>query len=75
MQKKVTADHAQIKGFEQLPSSALLPLRAVVIITGRSKASLYRDHNRGSLPFTRVGCSTRVKKADLIAYMNGEVVK
>ena len=54
-----------IESLDTLPASQLVTLAEAGFIARRSRASLYRDHHAGVLPFVKVGNSTRVRVGDL----------
>lgn len=56
---------AVVENFDRAPDTALVSLGAASIIASRSRASLYRDHRAGILPFQKIGSSTRIRVADL----------
>lgn len=61
-------NHKTLKALEQfdnMPDTALVSLATASAVASRSRASLYRDHEAGRLPFKKVGSSTRIKVADL----------
>ena len=60
-----------VLNFDRYPDTACVSINDVVAITARSRASIYRDHDAGLLPFVKIGKSTRVKVADLRRYTSG----
>lgn len=54
-----------VKSFDTLPDSALLTLNDACLICQRSRASFYRDAKNGSLNLLKVGCTTRIRAAEL----------
>ena len=60
-----------VLNFDTMPETACLSVKHAVIITGRSRASIYRDHDAGLLPFVKLGKSTRIRVGDLRCYING----
>jgi predicted DNA-binding transcriptional regulator AlpA len=59
--------------FSVLPDDALIELRVVCALRGRSRASTYRDVAEGRLaPPVRVGGSARWRVGDTRASMKGE---
>lgn len=58
-------NQATIEQFDRAPDTALVSLAAASVIASRSRASLYRDHKAGRLPFIKVASSTRIRVADL----------
>lgn len=62
-----------VRNFDHFPDAALASINDVVALTGRSRASIYRDHDAGLLPFLKIGKSTRIKVGDLRRYMGGAV--
>ncbi len=68
-------DTAHIEGFDKSPDAALLSLCACTYIASRSRATLYRDHQAGKLPFVKVGNATKVRIGDLRKYLSGEVAQ
>lgn len=62
-----------VLNFDRYPDTAFVSIKDVVAIAGRSRASIYRDHDAGLLPFVKLGASTRIKVGDLRRYMAGEV--
>lgn len=67
-----TLPHAVLH-FDSMPATACLTINEGVQISHRSRASLYRDHDAGLLPFSKIGKSTRIKVGDLRKYLNGGV--
>ena len=67
-----TLPHAVLH-FDAMPDAACVTINEGVQISHRSRASLYRDHDAGLLPFAKLGKSTRIKVGDLRKYLNGEV--
>ena len=59
--------------FDKMPDTACVTVNEVVQISHRSRASLYRDHDAGLLPFMKLGKSTRIRVGDLRKYLSGEV--
>ena len=54
-----------------MPATACVTINEVVQISHRSRASLYRDHDAGLLPFVKLGKSTRIRVGDLRKYLAG----
>ena len=63
-----------VLNFDTMPETACLSINDAVIITGRSRASIYRDHDAGLLPFLKFRKSTRIRVGDLRKYLTGEVL-
>ena len=57
--------------FDSAPDTALVSLNDASCIACRSLPSLYRDNKKGTLPFRKIGCSTRITVADLRHYIAG----
>ena len=57
--------------FDRYPDAACVTVNDAVIITGRSRTTIYRDHKAGLLPFVKYAKSTRIQAGDLRRYMNG----
>lgn len=57
--------------FDSAPETALVSLRDAGSLIDRSRASLYRDHKAGLLPFVKVGKSTRIRVGDLRRFIEG----
>lgn len=53
------------KDFDISPDSALIDIPTAGRIADRSRASVYRHHHAGELPFVKVGKSTRIRVGDL----------
>jgi predicted DNA-binding transcriptional regulator AlpA len=64
----------RVRDFDQLPASALLDLKEIKFLSGRSSASLWRDVIRGSLPRPiSIGPnSSRWRVADVRIFLKGE---
>ena len=61
--------------FDRLPDAACVSINDAVLITGRSRSSIYRDHDVGVLPFVKFNKSTRIQVGDLRKYLSGEVAQ
>jgi hypothetical protein len=61
--------------FDSMPATACVTINEGVQISHRSRASLYRDHDAGLLPFAKLGKSTRIRVGDLRKYLNGGAAK
>lgn len=57
--------------FDSYPDAACVSINDAVVISGRSRASIYRDHDAGRLPFVKFCKSTRIKVGDLRKYLTG----
>ena len=57
--------------FDSMPATACVTINEVATITSRSRASIYRDHDAGLLPFLKLGKSTRIRVGDLRKYLAG----
>jgi predicted DNA-binding transcriptional regulator AlpA len=61
-----------LETFPFLPDAALIEIRVVSALLGRSKASIWRDVERGRLaPPVKVGGSTRWRVGDVRAALAG----
>ena len=60
--------------FDRYPDAACLTINEAVSIAGRSRASIYRDHDAGLLPFVKLGKSTRFRVGDLRKYLGGNAL-
>jgi hypothetical protein len=64
---------AAVQQFHVLSDDALVNLQDTgAICGGRSRASLYRDHKAGRLPFVKVGSTTRVRVGDIRKLIGAE---
>lgn len=54
-----------VENFDHLPDSALISIPDAVVISGRSRNSIYRHFQRGELTPIKVGFSTRIRVANL----------
>ena len=54
-----------VSQFDRMPDQAVIDLSSAVIISGRSRASLYRHFRAGELNLVKIGNSTRVRVADI----------
>lgn len=54
-----------VQQFDALPDSAAVDLEIANLISGRSRASLYRHFKAGELSLIKVGNSTRVRVGEL----------
>lgn len=61
--------------FDRLPDAACVSIKDAVLLTGRSRSSIYRDHDVGVLPFVKFNKSTRIQVGDLRKYLSGEVAQ
>lgn len=62
-----------VLNFDSYPDSALMSINDSGTIARRSRASIYRDHDAGFLPFVKIGRSTRIRAGDLRRYIAGGV--
>jgi predicted DNA-binding transcriptional regulator AlpA len=61
-----------LETFPFLPNEALIDIRAVCVLFGRSRASTWRDVAAGRLAApVKVGCSTRWRVGDVRAALAG----
>jgi predicted DNA-binding transcriptional regulator AlpA len=61
-----------LETFPYLPDTALIDVRVVCALLGRSRASVWRDVERGCLASpVKVGCSTRWRVGDIRAALAG----
>ena len=61
-----------LETFPLLPDEALIDIRAVCALLGRSRASIWRDVAAGRLAApVKVGCSTRWRVGDVRAALAG----
>ncbi len=67
------SDFDRIAAFEQLPNSALLTLKEIVALSGRSKTSIWRDIESQRLPRPiAIGLNaSRWRVADVRSYLKG----
>lgn len=65
----------RIQNFAQLPDDALLSCNEVIILSGRSRSSIWRDVNSQRLPKPiALGLnSVRWTVRDIKSYLNGEI--
>ncbi len=56
---------AAVQHFDTYPDSALLSINDAGIISGRSRASVYRHLKSGELTLIKVGNSTRIRVGEL----------
>lgn len=54
-----------VENFDRLPGTALVSIADAIVISGRSRNSIYRHFQRGELTPVKVGFSTRIRVADL----------
>mgnify|MGYP001489716759 CR=1 FL=1 len=62
---------AAVAQFDAMPDQALVDLGAASLVTGRSRASLYRHFKAGELTLIKLGCSTRANVGELRKLMMG----
>ena len=51
--------------FDDAPNSMLVDIKTAVVISGRSRASIYRHVSAGELKTVKIGSSTRIRIGDL----------
>jgi len=56
---------AAVQQFDTAPATAVLDISAACIISGRSRASIYRHFKAGELTPVKVGNSTRIRVGEL----------
>lgn len=64
-ERNVMKTNHAIEHFDKAPDSALMDIRTACTIASRSRASIYRHHHAGELPFIKLGKSTRIRVGDL----------
>ena len=67
----------RISNFDNLPDSALLSVKELIALSGRSRTSLWRDVQRGFLgtPIKVGKASTRWNVAQVRAYLTGNQLR
>ena len=67
----------RISNFDSLPDSALLSVKELIALSGRSRTSLWRDVQRGFLgtPIKVGKASTRWNVAQVRAYLTGKQLR
>ena len=67
----------RISNFDNLPGSALLSVKELIALSGRSRTSLWRDVQRGFLgtPIKVGKASTRWNVAQVRAYLTGKQLR
>jgi hypothetical protein len=58
--------------FDDAPNSMLVDIGTAVVISHRSRASIYRHINAGELSAIKVGHSTRIRVGDLRRLIKAE---
>lgn len=53
------------EAFDKAPDSALVDIHTACDITDSSRATIYRLHHAGKLPFHKIGKLTRIKVGNL----------
>ena len=59
---KVTTAYAS---FDAAPSSALVDINTAILVSGRSRMSIYRHFKNGELTPVKIGFSTRIQVGQL----------
>ena len=74
MNREVSGEHSLFYSFYILPDTALLTIKDISRLAGRSRTSLWRDVRAGRLPSpARIAPNTvRWRVADVRAYLCGE---
>ena len=60
-----------VRYFDSLPDTALVDINAGEILTGRSRASIYRHFQSGDLTLIKIGNSSRLRVGELRRLMGG----
>ena len=70
-------NNLRISNFDSLPDSALLSVKELIALSGRSRTSLWRDVQRGFLgtPIKVGKASTRWNFAQVRAYLTGKQLR
>lgn len=58
--------------FDKAPNSMLVDIETAVVISGRSRASIYRHLKAGELTLVKVGNSSRIRVGDLRRLIKAE---
>ena len=66
-------DHFQIDNFERLPDSALISAKQLMLLSGRSRTSLWRDvlHEHLADPIVIGNRTVKWRVSDVRAYLKG----
>lgn len=63
-----------VREFDSLPGSALVGIGTIIIVSGRSRASVNRDFASGKLRRIKIGSSTRAKVSEVRALIQAEPI-
>lgn len=64
-EKHIMKIHPAVEQFDHAPDSALVSLATACTIADQSRATMYRHHKAGRLPFVKLNKSTRIRVGDL----------
>lgn len=75
MTRQISSINARISEFDLLPESAIISIKELSFISGRSRSSIWRDVGVGRLPKpVATGIQSRGwKVGDVRKYLNGDI--